>query len=65
MTQDEARQQITSLWMDWLAARERTTPSQDMLVFYSQLQKQHPEVLSFRVAGDRWQTVKSWIQDRY
>ena len=65
MTKDDAKTQITSLWLDWLATRERTTLSQDMLVFYSHLHKQHPQTLSFRVAGDKWQTVKSWIQDRY
>lgn len=65
MTQDEAKQRVTNLWMDWLATRARTTLSQDMQVFYAHLQKQHPHVLSFRAAGDKWQTVKSWIQDRY
>lgn len=65
MTQDEAKQHVTSLWMDWLATRERTTLSQDMQVFYADLQTQHPHVLSFRASGDKWQTVKSWIQDRY
>lgn len=65
MTLDDAKKQITSLWLDWLATRERTTLSQDMQVFYSNLQKQDPQALSFRAAGDKWQTVKSWIQDRY
>lgn len=65
MTQNEAKQHIISLWADWLSGRERTTLSQDMQVFYSHLQKQHPQALSFRAAGDKWQTVKSWIQDRY
>ena len=65
MTKEDAKTQIISLWLGWLATRERTTLSQDMLVFYANLQRQCPEVLSFRVAGDKWQTVKTWIQDRY
>lgn len=65
MTKEDAKEQITKLWLEWLATRERTTLSQDMQVFYSNLQKQHPQALSFRAAGDKWQTVKGWIQDRY
>ncbi|WP_404299819.1 hypothetical protein [Alicycliphilus denitrificans] len=65
MTKDDAKAQIIRLWVDWLAARERTTLSQDMQVFYSHLRSRQPHTLSFRAAGDKWQTVKTWIQDRY
>lgn len=65
MTQAEAKKQIISLWSEWLQVKRSGKLSQDMLLFYAFLQAQQPELLRFRGGGDKWQTVKMWIQDRY
>ncbi|QTW17802.1 hypothetical protein [Comamonas kerstersii] len=65
MTQAEAKEHIVSLWKEWLLTREPSDKYNDMLIFYAQLRRNHPELLNFRAAGDKWQTVKIWIQDKY
>ncbi|WP_291585772.1 hypothetical protein [Comamonas sp. UBA7528] len=65
MTQAEAKKQIVELWKTWLQDNSSGKLSQDMLTFYANLKKQCPELLSFRAAGDKWQTVKMWIQAVY
>ena len=65
MTQAEAKTQIIALWQEWLRANRSDKLSQDMMLFYSHVQKEHAQLLSFRAAGDKWQTFKMWIQDSY
>lgn len=65
MTQAEAKKQIVSLWSEWLQAKRSGKLPQDMLSFYAFLKAEQPVLLSFRAAGDKWQTVKMWIQDIY
>jgi hypothetical protein len=33
----------------------------DAMLFYCFIQKEHPDLLSFRDSGDRWQTVHGWL----
>lgn len=63
MKQTEAKEHIVALWKEWIKTREQAEKSGDMLIFYAQLSRNHPELLNFRAAGDKWQTVKIWIQD--
>lgn len=65
MKQAEAKEYIVDLWKEWLKNREGGDKYNDMTIFYLQLRRNHPELLTFRAAGDKWQTVKMWIQDYY
>ncbi|MGE8318331.1 MAG: hypothetical protein ACN6OP_12805 [Pseudomonadales bacterium] len=65
MTQAEAKAQIVPLWQEWLQANRSGKQSHDMQMFHAYVEQHYPQLLKFRAAGDKWQTFKMWIQDRY
>lgn len=65
MTHDEAKQHIIPLWREWLQSNRSGKRSQDMLLFHAFVGRNYPHLLKFRAAGDKWQTFKAWIEDRY
>ena len=65
MTQDEAKNQIIPLWREWLHSNRSGKLPQDMLLFHAFVKKNHAHLMGFRAGGDKWQTLKSWIEDQY
>jgi hypothetical protein len=58
MKQDEAKKQIIRLW----GKREKGNHNRiDVLAFYDQLEKDHPDFLKFKYNGDKYQKVMSWL----
>jgi hypothetical protein len=49
-------------WDNWAALHpdDLNSPSAGMF-FFTHLQKEKPELLSFRSSGDKWQTVHGWL----
>ncbi len=60
MKKEEAREIIRSLWRHRSESRKSIN---EAMLFYQELQKEHPEVLKFRSRCDKYQTVKSFIAD--
>lgn len=61
MKKEDARDKIRELWRTWAS---NDPHSADALLFFGWLRQNHPETLNFRAAGDKWQHVRSWIQDK-
>jgi hypothetical protein len=65
MKQSDAELRILSLWAKWT---ERSTPatSPEKRAFFHFLERNHPEVLAFRVGHgqDKWQVVQAWLSGR-
>ena len=58
MKQQDAKRQIIQLW----SKRDRNKLTMlDILGFYLQLEKEHPELLKFKCRGDKYQIVKAWL----
>ncbi len=58
MKQQDAKRQIIQLW----SKRDRNKLTMlDILGFYPQLEKEHPELLKFKYRGDKYQIVKAWL----
>ena len=52
MKQSDAKKAIIELWMKRPDGQRR---QQDIKYFYPQVEREHPELLKFRYAGDKWQ----------
>jgi hypothetical protein len=63
MTQAEAMQGILMEWRTWAASRSlpARAPSMEAFLFYGRLQKERPDLLTFKSRGDRWQVVHGWL----
>jgi hypothetical protein len=60
MREKDIRRQIRLLW----AIRDRKKNTiLDIFGFYTELQKDHPELLEFKYRGDKYQTVRAWLSD--
>jgi protease II len=62
MNQKECRDHIIREWRSW--KRKSSTPTwQEKYDFYSWLETNRPDLLSFRVSKnqDKWQTVHVWL----
>ena len=58
MKQADAKRLIIQLW----AKRDRTKLRRlDVLGFYAELQKNHPELLKFKYGGDKYQVIMAWL----
>ncbi|MEO0990937.1 MAG: hypothetical protein AAFX00_08320 [Pseudomonadota bacterium] len=62
MRRSEARRNILLLWAIWShpEKEDRTGP----VHFFYWVEKQHPELLKFRVQGDRYKTIVDWVTKR-
>jgi hypothetical protein len=62
MKKEDAKREIRVLWRQ-RPTSERTFP--DVMIFYQQLRKEHPELLSFRYSPhcDLYQVVKAFVWD--
>ncbi|MBB6600648.1 hypothetical protein [Luteimonas sp. MC1825] len=60
MNIDEAKRQILAVWR---ARRQSTQPAtwQEKFDFYSWLQRERSELLSFNCSGDKWQRICGWL----
>jgi hypothetical protein len=63
ITKDEARREVFREWHPWAAINVKRTPPSGMdgLMFFSDLQRHKPHLLTFRDRGDKWQTVHGWL----
>ncbi len=58
MKQNDAKRQIIQLW----AKRDRDKLTRlDVLGFYAELGKDHPELLKFKYSGDKYQVIMAWL----
>ena len=66
MRQNEAKSEILNLWRENKEPWERGNHIkfyQSAQNFYYFLEEKYPALLSFRCTGDKWQVVKSWINE--
>jgi hypothetical protein len=63
ITKDEARRRVLSEWRPWATTNAKRNPPNGMdgLMFFSDLQRNKPHLLSFRDRGDKWQTIHGWL----
>jgi hypothetical protein len=70
MSKQDAKAAVLNLYPSWARANGfdpdpiwsgNRISGTDAMLFYSFIQKEHPDFLSFRDSGDRWQTVHSWL----
>jgi hypothetical protein len=59
---DDAERSIIREWDTW--APNQSDPASLRDAFYRHLQKERPELLKFRYAGDKWQRVYGACQER-
>ena len=62
-TKEESRREVLRAWRDWATTNVKRTPPNGMdgLMFFSDLQRHRPHLLTFRDRGDKWQTVHGWL----
>ena len=58
----EIKPLIRDEWVAW-AGDDRSV--QTLVLFYPHLQKNRPDLLNFRCAGDKWQEVKLMLKGLY
>ena len=58
--QSELKPLIIDEWLEW-AGDDRN--QKRLMSFYAYVEKNKPELLSFRGAGDKWQTFKLMLKD--
>ena len=56
MKKSDALDAILELWLELPPEKRRTT--QDIALFKPSLDRDHPELLNFRSAGDKWQIIR-------
>ncbi|MGR3715639.1 MAG: hypothetical protein ACU0B1_02680 [Thermohalobaculum sp.] len=61
MKKEEAKIEVLNVWRQW--SDEKKKGAGVPLLFYSWLQKNHPNLLSFRASGDKYQIVAGWIKN--
>jgi len=60
MKQSDVKRQIRLLW----AKRDRNKLTRlDVIGFYHELERDHPDLLRFRCAGDKYQVIMAWLAD--
>jgi hypothetical protein len=59
MTQTEAKMRILAEWRSRMGRQPRT--AREALIFFGDIQQNHPELLSFESKDDKWQKVKGWL----
>jgi hypothetical protein len=57
--QSELKPLIIQEWLSW---QGEGSTSQRLMSFYRYLEKEKPHLLSFRCAGDKWQTFKLMLK---
>ncbi len=66
MTKQECKEKILGEWQKW-ARDPNTATYAEMQSFYSWLEENNPELLSWRLPNtgmDRWQDVRGWLNTR-
>jgi hypothetical protein len=57
-----AKPAILVEWREWAADRNMVNPHGfDALMFFEFLRQERSYLLSFKEAGDKWQTVHCWL----
>jgi hypothetical protein len=49
---------------EWLKRPAGSRTEKDVILFYNELQRTRPDLLSFRASGDKYQVLKSILRDR-
>ena len=61
MRKDKAKPLVLQEWRHWRDQAARRAPGAPLL-FYFDLQKRRPELLSFTHNGDKYQVIAGWVQ---
>ena len=61
LTNAEAEQLIIDQWKTWSSELVAYTDD-DMLIFFSVLEKSKPDLLLFPCSVDKWQRVRRWLR---
>jgi hypothetical protein len=61
MKKKDAKPLVLSEWRQWRDEETRSAPGAPLL-FYSDLRKRRPELLSFTHSGDKYQVIAGWVQ---
>ena len=66
MTQGEAKMRILAEWRTWIGHRQLpdSNTSADASVFFGEIEKNHPNLLSFESVEDKLQLVSRWLMDQ-
>jgi hypothetical protein len=64
MTQTEAKMRILAEWRTWIRQEQCAPPhaAHLALTFFGDIQRDHPELLSFRAKADKRQIVRGWLE---
>jgi hypothetical protein len=61
----DAREAVISEWDNWVRDNRVMAKAQASvagLLFYAHLQTEKPKLLNFPCKGDKWRTVRGWLQ---
>jgi hypothetical protein len=58
---EEAKNRLIAEWRSWAHTHPADTGA-DRMVFFSYVEREKPELLSFRCSGARWLLVNAWLQ---
>ena len=63
MTQAEAKMRILAEWRTWVGHREvaDSHTGAKSSVFFGEIEKNHPDLLSFESSDDKRQLIKRWL----
>jgi len=64
MKKEEARRAVLSEYDRWSKKHPNDAKMMGGFLFFRYLQKERSDLLDFRVVGDKWQIVHSWLRDR-
>ena len=64
MSKDKARQAVLSEYDGWAKEHPNEASMMGGFLFFRYLQQDRSDLLDFREAGNKWETVHGWLRDR-
>jgi hypothetical protein len=61
MKKEDAKQRIRELWLERPKNERKLFP--DVMSFYQQLRREHPELLKFKSDVDKYQVVNAFVKN--
>jgi hypothetical protein len=61
MKKDEAQNAIVSEWDRWAKQNPDDARIMNGMIFFTYLQGECPDLLSFKSSSDKWQDVHGWL----
>jgi hypothetical protein len=58
---DDAQYAVLAEWDRWSKRNPDDTAIMNGIIFFTYLEKEHPQLLDFRSSGDKWQVVHGWL----